>query len=179
MRELSLHILDIMENCADAGAKKVYLCIEEDKSEGKLKIVIEDDGRGMSQEELNRALDPFYTTRSTRRVGLGLPLFYETTKRCDGDFRLDSHPGKGTRVEASFTLDHIDLPPMGDLAGTITAFMAGHPEVDLTYVHRTNGDEFVLDTEEVKGILGVDELTDPAIIEFLRGKIREAVGDLS
>jgi hypothetical protein len=179
MRELSLHILDIMENCADGGAKKVYLCIEEDKSEGKLKIVIEDDGRGMGQEELNRALDPFYTTRSTRRVGLGLPLFYETTKRCDGDFRLDSHPGKGTRVEASFTLDHIDLPPMGDLAGTITAFMAGHPEVDLTYVHRTNGDEFVLDTEEVKGILGVDELTDPAIIEFLRGKIREAVGDLS
>ena len=175
MKELSLHILDVMENCTEAGAKKVYLCIEEDKGEGKLKIVIEDDGKGMSPEELNRVLDPFYTTRSTRRVGLGLPLFFETAKRCDGDFRLESQPGKGTRVEASFTVDHIDLPPMGDLAGTLTAFIVGHPDIDLTYVHRTNGEEFVLDTKEVKGILEVDELTDPAIIEFLRGKIREAV----
>ena len=179
MKELSLHILDILQNSVEAEATKVDLLIEENKDEGLLKIVIRDNGRGMGPEELKKALDPFYTTRGTRRIGLGLPLFYELSKRCNGKFALKSSRGKGTSVEATFELDHVDLPPMGDIAGTVLAFVIGNPGVDLKYVYRGNYGEFVMDTEELKRLLEVEELGDPVIVEALREKIKDTFSMIS
>ena len=179
MKELSLHILDILENSAEAGATRVTLLIEEDETKGKLRISVSDNGRGMSPEELEKAFDPFYTSRATRRVGLGLPLFFETCKRCNGRFKLDSSPGRGTVVKATFQLGHVDLPPMGDLGGTVIAFLAGHPDISFRYVHRINGDEFLLDTDELKENLEVEELTDPIIMKFLREKIGDVLSSNS
>ncbi len=154
MRELSLHILDIVENSLDAGARLVRITIEEDRHRHWLRIKIADDGRGMPTETRKQVLDPFFTTRKTRRVGLGFPLLEQAAKRCEGEFRIDSEPGKGTEVLATFRLNHIDLAPLGDMAGTLKGLIMSHPEVDFVYTHAVDRDTFVLDTRDVRRELG-------------------------
>jgi len=174
LRELSLHILDVVENGVDAGAGFIRISILEEKAKNRLTITIEDDGAGIEDALLEKVVDPFYTTRRTRRVGLGLPLFRETSRRCDGTFTITSRRGKGTRVEAGFRLDHIDLPPLGNIAGCISALIAGHPEVDLLYTHRVNGREFRFDTREIKSELEEVAINEPRVLKYLDGVIRES-----
>jgi len=178
LRELSLHILDIAENGMDAGAGLIKISVLEAKERNVLTIIIEDDGHGIEKGLLKKVTDPFYTTRNTRRVGLGLSLFRETSRRCEGNFSITSRKGKGTRVEAQFHRDHIDLPPMGDIAGCIISMIMGHPEIDVTYTHRINGKEFCFDTREIRKELDGIAINEPRVVKYLRGLIRESEAEL-
>ncbi|MCX7706798.1 MAG: ATP-binding protein, partial [Anaerolineae bacterium] len=135
MRELSLHILDALQNSLEAGATLVELTVDEDLAADRLTIVIRDNGRGMDEATLARVTDPFFTTRKTRHVGLGIPLFKAATERCNGDFVITSAPGKGTTLEATFQHSHIDRAPLGDMVGTLLSFILGGT-CDVRYVHR-------------------------------------------
>ena len=125
MKELSLHILDIAQNSIAAGAKHVDLTVEE--GEGLLRITVADDGRGMSPEFLASVTDPFTTTRTTRKVGLGLPLLRLAAEQTGGELRVESQLGVGTTVTATFHADHIDCPPLGDTASTVSLLAQGLP----------------------------------------------------
>lgn len=136
MPDLSMHILDIVENATRAGAKHVSLAIVEDSRANRVTISIVDDGRGMAEEELRRVLDPFYTTKKERsKVGLGLPMFKETAEQAGGALEVASAPGRGTEVSAWMVMDHIDRPPFGDINETLEMVIAINPGVgfDIAY----------------------------------------------
>ena len=139
MRELSLNILDIAQNSLSAGAGLVTLTVDEDSGADSLTLRVEDDGRGMDADTLQRVRDPFYTTRTTRKVGMGIPLFRMAAEMTGGSLDIVSEPGKGTAVTASFSLSHIDRMPLGDMAGTVTALIRLNPGVDFVYRHTVDG----------------------------------------
>lgn len=176
MREMSLHILDVVENGIQAGANLIEITVTEDGKENQLRIAVRDNGRGIPAELLGRVTDPFYTTRTTRRVGLGLSLFREASKRCDGEFSIASREGEGTEVRASFRRDHLDRAPLGDMAGTLVVLIAGNPGVDFVYTHEVDGKVFRLDTREVKKELEGVEIGNPQVIRFLKELLRESLG---
>jgi hypothetical protein len=135
MRELSLHILDILQNSVEAGATRVALSIVEDLAADLLTIEVRDNGRGIPPDKLPHVFDPFYTSRKTRHVGLGLPLLKAAAERCDGDAILVSAVGAGTTVTATFRHSHLDRAPLGDMTGTLLSFVLGGA-CELGYVHR-------------------------------------------
>jgi len=141
VEDISLHLLDIVENSIAARARNVGIRIADEADSGKLTVEIEDDGVGMDEATLERATDPFFTTRSTRRVGLGLSLLEQAAKETGGELKVESEPGKGTRVRATFFYGHIDCKPVGDIRETLRALAAGHPEVRLVFEYR-NGSTF-------------------------------------
>ena len=175
MEDLSLHILDIAENSIRAQAKIIKIEIEEYKERDILLLSIKDDGNGMTEEQKKMALDPFYTTKSTRRFGLGLSLLSEAARTAGGKMSLQSFPGKGTEVKARFKLSHIDRQPTGDMSQTLVALIAGHPGIDFLYSHRVNGELFSLDTREVKEKLGDVPIHSPEIVSFIRNYILEGL----
>ena len=178
MRELSLHILDVVENGIAAGGNCIWIKVEEDHRADQLKIVIRDNGRGMPIEKLQNINDPFITSRTTRRVGLGLSLLAAAAERCEGTMRVDTAPGKGTEVETTFQHSHIDRAPLGDMAATITTLIIGNPEIDFVYSHRINGEEFSLDTREIRAEMEDLSLSDPVIIHHLAESIRSSLKEL-
>ncbi len=179
MRELSLHILDIVENGVTAGADCIHILVEEARSEDLLTIKITDNGRGMPAEKIEKLTDPFITTRTTRRVGLGLSLIATAAERCDGKFEVKTEPGRGTEVVATFRYSHIDRAPMGDIASTITTLIMGNPHTDFVYTHIVNGKDFTLDTREIKAELGDLSLTNPVVIHHLTESIHNSLGQLT
>ena len=179
MRELSLHILDLMENALAAGAQHVQVTVNEDTRANSLTITVADDGCGMDAETQARAVDPYYTTRTTRHVGLGLPLTKAAAERCAGSFELTSCVGKGTTVVASFQRDHIDRAPLGDMISTLMGALLNVREGwDLAYVHRIDEKEFRLDTAELRDILGDIPLGHPAVREWLGSFLRQGYEEL-
>jgi len=154
MEDLSLHILDIVENSVAAEADKIEIRISEDKKKDLLSVEVIDNGSGMDEETTKKALDPFYTTKTVRRFGLGLPLLSEAAKAANGSFSIESKKGKGTKIWATFQHSHIDRQPMGDIGQTIITLILGNPEVDLIYVHKKNNQKYSLDTREIKAQLG-------------------------
>ena len=179
MRELSLHILDVVENGITAGGNCIWIEVEEARQKDRLKIVIRDNGRGMPVEKLKNINDPFITSRTTRRVGLGLSLLAAATERCDGTLRVDSKPGKGTEVAATFRFNHIDRAPIGDMAATITTLIMGNPGIDFVYSHRIDGKDFSLDTREIRTEMEDLSLSDPVVIHHLTESIRSALKALA
>ena len=179
MRELSLHILDIVENGITAGADCIHIEVVESRAEDVLKISVRDNGRGIPAEKLDRLQDPFVTSRTTRRVGLGLSLLAAAAQRCDGKMTVTAGAGGGTEVTATFGFNHIDRAPMGDMASTLTTLMMGNPQIDFVYTHILNSEEFVLDTRELKRELGVDSLDDPMLIHQLGQSIRTSLAELA
>jgi predicted metal-dependent phosphoesterase TrpH/anti-sigma regulatory factor (Ser/Thr protein kinase) len=149
MEDLSLHILDIVENSIAASAGRIEIRINEDSANDLLTIEIVDDGRGMDSETLKKAIDPFFTTRTTRRVGLGLSFLAQSAQESDGTFDIESKPGKGTKVKATFVMSHPDCKPMGDIAQTIKTLVLGHPEIDFLYEHKRDDSTYRFDTREV------------------------------
>ena len=149
MEDLSLHILDVVENSIDAGAKKIEINIYEDLKLDMLKIEIIDDGKGIDEEMLQKVLDPFFTTKTTRKVGLGLSLFREAARMANGDLVVKSEVGTGTKVSSIFQHSHIDRKPLGDMAKTIMTLVIGHPEVRIKYLHQKINKKCVFDTEEL------------------------------
>lgn len=146
-----MHILDIAENSIASSAGRIEIRIEEDTGRDVLTIEIKDDGKGMDEQTLHKTLDPFFTTRTTRRIGLGLPLLAQAARQTDGKIELDSKPGQGTTVKATFSLSHLDRQPMGDMQETIRTLVAGHPEIDFLYEHKTNDSIYHFDTRETDG----------------------------
>ena len=149
MEDLSLHILDIAENSISASAKRIEIRIDEDQAKDLLTIEIKDDGKGMNEHALQKALDPFFTTRKTRKVGLGLSLLAQATRQSDGKIELSSAPGKGTTVKATFRLSHLDCKPIGDINETIRVLVAGNPGIDFLYEHKKNNSLYCFDTREI------------------------------
>jgi hypothetical protein len=178
MEDLSLHILDIVENSLMAGAKLVSVIIEEDPGPDVMSITVADDGRGMEPEFLARVTDPFVTTRTTRRVGLGLSLMQANARAWGGDLTVHSQPGQGTTVKVWFQRRHIDRPPLGDWPRTLFGLILTRQEVDFRYCHRVGEQEFELDTRELKAELGPEALADAQVVALLRGQVREVLGQM-
>lgn len=178
MQELSLNILDIAQNSIKAGATLVRIEIEIDRAKNGMRIAVIDNGCGMDEATLERVVDPFYTTRTTRKVGLGLPLFREAAEATGGALHIRSQPGRGTTVRATFTLGHIDLAPLGDMTGTVVGLVQCNPKIDFVYRVVADGEEFCMDTREVRGILEGVPLSTPEVAVFLRGYLQENTENL-
>jgi nitrogen-specific signal transduction histidine kinase len=176
VRELALHLLDVMQNAVEAGATRVALEIREDHRADRLVITVRDNGRGIAPQALDSVTDPFYTTRTTRHVGLGLPLFASAAERAEGRLTVCSQPGAGTSVQATFVLSHPDRQPLGDLAGTLVTFLFASQAPDLHYIHRVDGETFEFDTAELRAQLGDVPLTHPAVQRWLAGFLAEGEG---
>ncbi len=173
MQEISLNVLDIAQNSISAGARLVTISAREDTPASLLTITIADDGRGMTPEQVEHVTDPFYTTRTTRRVGLGVPFFKMASEMTGGEFTIDSQPGKGTVVRAVFHTDHIDCMPLGDLEETIFTLVTLNPGIDFRYEREVDGATAVLDTREFREILGDVPLNAPEVTQFIRDYLNE------
>jgi hypothetical protein len=179
MREIALHLLDIAENSVAAGATRVEIEVSEDLALDRLKIVVQDNGRGMDEITAAQVVDPFYTNRTTRKVGLGLPLFKAAAEACKGWLRLTSKVGAGTRIEAEFQRSHIDRMPLGDLAATMLQLVIGHPEVNWGLHYAIGDRSFTFDDAPIKAELEGVPLTEPAVLGFMREMLEEGIKDVS
>jgi anti-sigma regulatory factor (Ser/Thr protein kinase) len=179
MREISLHILDIVENSIEAGATEVELVVDEDRQADVLSVTVSDNGRGMDEAYARAILDPFVTSRTTRRVGLGLPLIKATAERCAGVLSIESTKGKGTTVKVTFQLSHIDRPPLGDMKSTLLSIAVGRSDIRLHYVHRVDGQSFEFDTAEVKNVLGETPLSEPAVLRWLNEYLEQDIKEVA
>lgn len=158
MEDLSLHILDIAENSIAAGARNVEIRLIEDTEGDLLTLEIEDDGAGMDEEMVRKAPDPFVTTRTERRVGLGLSLLAQAAEMANGKMTLESQPGKGTRVRATFQYSHIDRKPLGNVRDTLITLICGNPGVEFLFYQKTLLGEVRFSTKEIKERLGAAAL---------------------
>ena len=168
MRELALHLLDIAENSVSAHAATIWITVEEDYRTDRLRLSVEDDGAGMDAEMVARVTDPFVTSRTTRKVGLGIPLLKAAAEACNGFFLISSQIGKGTRVEVEFQHSHIDRMPLGNLTSTILTLVVGSPQVHWIFRYRIDGEWFEFDDQPIKEELGDISLSEPFVLIFLR-----------
>lgn len=175
MREIALHLLDIAENSVTAGAKRVDLTVREDIDNDRLTVVVLDNGKGMDQDLLARVTDPFVTSRTTRKVGLGIPLLKAAAESCRGYLCIDSTPGQGTRLEAEFQRSHIDRMPLGDLAGTMLTLLVAFPQVRWVFDYSVDGRRLLFDSEPIIRELGDVPVTEPSILTFLKGMLHEGI----
>ncbi|MCB6610373.1 ATP-binding protein [[Clostridium] symbiosum] len=173
MTELSLNILDVAENSTRAGAKLVRIAVEADFPSDLLTISIRDDGCGMSEEQVSQVTDPFFTSRTTRKVGLGVPFFKYAAESTGGSFIISSVPGRGTDVTATFVLSHIDRMPLGDITSTIHTLIVYHPDTDFVYTYRYNEKSFTLDTRQFREILGDLPFDSPEISSYIMEYLTE------
>lgn len=179
MKELSLNILDIAENSTRAGATLVSIAVDEQPEKDTLRICIEDNGCGMSPEFLAQVQDPFTTTRTTRKVGLGIPLFQEAAEATGGHLSIDSQVDKGTKIQAVFGYHHIDRMPLGDMASTISSLIQCHcRQCDWLYTHRYGQKQFTLDTRELKEVLGGVALDTPDVVFWIRDYVNENLQEI-
>ena len=182
MKELSLNILDITENSVKAGATLTEISITE--SENKLTISIKDDGCGMSEDIVRSVVDPFYTTRTTRKVGMGIPLFRMAAEMTGGNLtissrHIDEHPlDHGTSISALFYKNHIDFTPLGDIISTITTLIQGHPTVDFVFTHNMKNSEVALDTRELRAVLEGVPLDTFEVLIWIRDNLTEQYAEL-
>lgn len=175
MIELALHILDISQNSLRAGASLVEISLVEDLINDRLDISIKDNGCGMNASEIEKALDPFYTTKKVRRIGLGLPMLKQAAIQTDGSFTIESEPGRGTTICAAFRHSHIDRQPIGDVAGAIVALILERPDVDILFTYRKDAYEYVLDTREIRETLDTVPLNNMDVIEYIRDSINDGM----
>lgn len=178
MKSIALHILDLVENSTRANAQKVVVSIREDPDKDHYLLIIEDDGNGMNEAVVQQATDPFYTSRSTRKVGMGLPLIQMNAERTGGSFSLHSVPGTGTRLEAHFIFSHPDRLPLGEIGDVLVLLATGHPGLRLLYEHQTPTGFYRFDTEEIRAIVGNMEDCNQEIRKFLREMVSENLKEI-
>ena len=178
MKEIALHLLDIAENSVAANAKTVILTVEEDLRKDRLKLAVDDNGKGMDESFLARVADPFCTTRTTRRVGLGIPLLKEAAEACNGNLYITSAPGLGTHLQADFQRSHIDRMPLGDLSGTMLTLVVAYSRIHWVFTYRASGVEFVFDDAPIKRELRDVPMTEPTILTFIREMLEEGVAEV-
>ncbi len=179
MREISLHILDIVQNSVVAGATKIEVLVDEDIAADKLTVEIRDDGCGMTKEFLEKVIDPFTTKRTTRKVGLGIPLFKNAAESTDGTFDIQSEVGKGTCVTAVFGYSHIDRQPLGDMADTMLGLFTSYENVDFIYRHKMGEKEFEVITADLKNVLDGVSFTAPEVYLWLSEFLKEGEAELN
>lgn len=175
MRDLAQHITDLFENSVRAGARRVKIELDQQQTTDTMVLRVADDGCGMTPDVVARVTDPFFTSRTCRRVGLGLPLLEASARRCEGRLLVQSEPAHGTVVEATFQMSHIDIPPLGDLGTTLMCAIVGHPEIDVLYHHTADGRTFELDSAAIRSELGEVPLSHPSVIRWLEQYISEAL----
>ncbi len=168
-----MHILDIIGNSVRAMASLIEVSVIENTKEDTLVFSVKDDGYGMDEKTIKNALDPFFTSRKTRKVGLGIPLLQQNAQLSEGELNIKSRVGEGTVIEALFIRSHIDRPPLGDIPSTISLMISGNPSVDFVYTHSMDGDTFVIDSREIKQILDGVEITKPSVVKFLKQMVEE------
>jgi len=173
MNELALHILDIAQNSIRANAGLIEIRIHEKPDDNLLQMEIEDNGKGMSPQQVEQAANPFFTSRTKRKVGLGLPLLKQNAEQTEGSFQLHSEENKGTQLQVNFGFHHIDRPVLGDMAGTLLILAANEKQAEIKYSHETPKGQFEFDTREVKKELDGIPLSTPEIRKFLNEMIRE------
>ncbi|HOI47934.1 MAG TPA: ATP-binding protein [Prolixibacteraceae bacterium] len=170
MKTIADHILDIVQNSTRAGANLIEIIVVEDRKRNLYVVEIQDNGAGMSPEVLKQATNPFFTSRKTRKVGLGLSLLKQNAEQAGGGLQLFSAPGKGTTVQATFQFDHLDRPAPGDLAEVFLLAAIGHDKVRFCYRHTTGSGSFSIDTAELAETLGE--------VSLAVGEVRRAVAEL-
>jgi anti-sigma regulatory factor (Ser/Thr protein kinase) len=181
MREIALHLLDLAENSAAAQAKQISIQILEDLEADRLHLRIQDDGKGMTPQMVQQVTDPFVTSRTTRKAGLGIPLLKAAAQACNGDLRIQSQVGKGTVIEVDFQHTHIDRMPLGDLSETLLSLIVAHPEVNWLLDYRVIGAdqktsaEFSFDDKSIKEILDGVSLCEPEVLNYLRNVLKEGI----
>ncbi|MDO4739946.1 MAG: ATP-binding protein [Eubacteriales bacterium] len=179
MNELALYILDLTQNSVTAGASLVEILVTLSHEQDTLLIEIKDDGCGMSREFVEQVTSPFTTTRKTRKVGLGIPMIKQLCEMCEGEFQIESEPGKGTSLRLRFQLSHVDLPPMGDLAETMTALVIGSPDrPDFRLVYTEGAEPYTFDTAAIRQVLGEDvPLNMPEVVMWMQDDLREGLAE--
>ena len=179
MREIALHILDIVQNSVVAGATKIEVDICEDIKNDTLTVVITDNGCGMTKEFLEKVIDPFTTKRTTRKVGLGIPLYKAAAEASGGSFDIKSEVGEGTVVTAVFGYSHIDRQPLGDMADTMLGLFTSYENIDFLYRHKSGDKIFEVKTAELKEVLGDVPFTAPEVYLWLSEFLKEGEQELN
>ena len=179
MQELSLNILDVAENSVRAGAHLVRIAVAQSRSANSLVVTISDDGCGMTPEQVRQVTDPFFTTRTTRKVGLGVPFFKMSAEMTGGSFSIDSAPGEGTTVTARYVLDSIDRMPLGDMKSTFLTLVQGSPRMDFVYRLSTDKGSFEADTRAFRAVLGDVPLDAPEVLAFLGEFLEENAAEIA
>ncbi|MDF1576371.1 MAG: ATP-binding protein [Bacteroidales bacterium] len=178
MKELALHILDIAENCIAAGAGRVIITVKEEEEGNFLCIRIEDNGKGMSEKETGSASDPFYTSRTTRRVGMGIPLFRQHAEMAGGGLKIHSEKGIGTTVEATFLIKHPDRQPLGDLEGSWLLLVVSNPAIEWELKCKTGNGNFAISTSQIRQELGLECIGGNELSTGLKRMIRNNLDEL-
>ncbi|MCL2020422.1 MAG: ATP-binding protein [Oscillospiraceae bacterium] len=179
MLELSLNILDVAQNSIKAQSTLIELDVEINSEQDRLVVLINDDGFGMSSEQLEKVTDPFFTTRDTRSVGLGVPFFKDAAESTGGEFKIESAPGKGTSVRAVFGLSHIDRVPLGDMNATVEMLVFFNTGIDFVYRYRVDDEEFALDTREIKELLEGAPIDSPEVKIFISEFLKENTTEIN
>lgn len=173
MRELSLNVMDVAQNSVRAEADLVRITVEESDKEDRLTIVITDNGCGMTEDQVRQVIDPFFTTRTTRKVGLGVPLFKLSAEQTGGSFDIQSKVDVGTTTTASYVKSHVDMTPLGDINSTVKILIQCNPQIDFIFTHGTDKGSFTLDTRELREVLGDVSLDTPDVLEWIGQYLEE------
>jgi len=178
LEDISLHILDIAENALKAGATRVEIYLIEDLENDRLKLQIIDNGKGMDEKMVQTVTDPFVTTRTERRVGLGLPFLAESARMAGGDIKIKSEPGVVTAIEADFVYSNIDRKPLENIVKTMMMLIAGNPQIDFYYSHKKNNQSYCMDTEELWQHLEEIPINHPDVVGLIRKNMEEGLKEL-
>jgi len=174
-----LHILDIVQNSVAAGAKNITVEVIDNIEKNIYSITVTDDGSGMSKDEAEKVIDPFYTTRTTRKVGLGIPLMKLNAELTGGSFAIDTEKGKGTKINALFKHNHVDRPIMGDIAGVFVLSMVSYENIRWVYNHKTAFGEYKIDSYEIAEAMKGVSLNQNKVIKFLKEMINENLKEIN
>lgn len=180
MREIALHLLDIAQNSVAAQSRSISVQVIEDLFHDRMIVSVSDDGNGMDSQTVQQVQDPFYTTRMTRSVGLGIPLLKLAAEAAGGNLRLHSQPGKGTWMQAELQHSHIDRMPLGDLPATCLSLLVSHPQINWTFLYRVvdpdeHSRDFLFESAALKRELGNISLTEPEVLAYLRNLFEEGI----
>jgi len=175
MPEISLNILDVAQNSVTAGSSLTEIAISIDNARDTLEVLIADNGRGMTPEQVENVTDPFFTTRTTRKVGLGVPFLKMAAEQTGGRLHIESAPGKGTKTRAVFGLAHIDRMPVGDISATMVSMIGPNPDKDFIFRYSVDDDGFILDTREMKEVLEGVPLNQPEVLRYISDFINENI----
>ena len=172
-------MLDIAQNSISAKASLIEIEVSESTVNNELLIGIYDNGKGMTPEQVQSVTDPFFTTRTTRKVGLGIPFFKMAAEMTGGTFDIESEVGVGTKVKATFKTDHLDFTPLGDMCSSIVLLITMNTHMDFVYRYRVDENEFTLDTRQLKEILGDVPLNEPSIANWIKDYINQNTKQLT
>ena len=178
MKELSLHILDLVQNSIQANSQRITISIEENLKKDTYSVTIADDGHGMSEKTLLNILDPFFTTKN-KKTGLGIPLLKQHAELTGGSVKIESKEGIGTKISARFSHSHFDRQPLGDIVGTITGLIRSYPDLDFEYHHKINNKAFNFNTYEIKQELEGISLASAEVIAFIKEMLEGNLEELN